>query len=245
MRRLKMNLMISGVFLGVFLIVGGITTAFKDTPLVQNPMVQKIVAIVEPYVTTFKSSGKPHSAGANSAGLAFQLPVAKERSGRDVKYDRKLYSHWIDIDQDCQNARHELLQELSTGTITLNKSGCTVATGRWNDPYTGHIYTTARDLDIDHMVPLAWAHAHGAHSWNADTRRIFANDPVNLFAVQASANRQKGAKGPLDWLPPNKDFQCQYVTRFHRIVVLYGLTYSLSEGQAMATQRAQLCGSSG
>jgi hypothetical protein len=28
-------------------------------------------------------------------------------------------------------------------------------------------------------------------------REQFANDPVNLFAVEARVNRQKGAKGPL------------------------------------------------
>lgn len=185
----------------------------------------------------------------NTAGISVpysgvnpdKAPGAQELSGVDVPYDRDLYEHWIDANGDCKNARHELLQELSTAAVKMNSSGCTVATGRWNDPYTGNIYTVARDLDIDHMVPLAWAHWHGAHSWDAEKRRKFANDPVNLFAVQASANRQKGARGPLDWLPPDATYHCAYITRFHRIVLIYDLQYSADEGQQMDALRARLC----
>jgi hypothetical protein len=220
MRRMKYK-MISGL---VALAFAAVFALFGD-----NPTVQKIAALVQ-------------NQGSQSSTTAKRFtPPAEERAGANVKYDRDLYDHWIDVDGDCQNARHELLQELSTGQITLNKSGCTVATGRWNDPYTGQIYTVSRDLDIDHMVPLAWAHWHGAHSWDAATRRQFANDKVNLFAVQASANRQKGAKGPLEWMPPDESFHCQYITRFHRIVLMYKLEYSAQEAAEMDQMRAKLC----
>ena len=163
-------------------------------------------------------------------------------AGTAMPYDRDLYDHWIDEDRDCQNARHEFLIENSTGPVTFNTKGCSVIHGRWNDPYTGMIFTNARDMDIDHMVPLAWAHAHGADQWSRDLRRQFANDPANLFAVQASANRSKGAKGPLQWLPPNNGFHCQYVTRFHRIVLTYKLQYTAHEQNRMAALRTRVCG---
>lgn len=165
---------------------------------------------------------------------------APEASGY-VKYDRKMYDHWIDLDGDCQNTRQELLQELSTGRVTMAANGCTVVRGRWNDPYTGEVYMNARDLDIDHMVPLAYAHARGGYAWDAATKRKFANDPINTFAVQASANRQKGAKGPLEWLPPNKAYQCEYVTRFHRIMLTYKLQYADWEKGKIDNLRASLC----
>ena len=167
--------------------------------------------------------------------------VARPRAEATTPYDRRLYDHWIDEDGDCQNARHELLQELSTDPVTLGSDGCTVSRGRWNGPYTGIIFTKARDMDIDHVVPLAWAHAHGGDHWDAELRRQFANDPVNLFAVQASANRSKGASGPLEWLPPDAGFHCQYVTRFHRIVLTYKLTYSDHERRKMDALRTRLC----
>jgi hypothetical protein len=157
------------------------------------------------------------------------------------EYDRTLYGRWIDVDGDCQNQRHELLLSLSTGPVTLSPDGCRAAHGRWNDPYTGRIFTESRDMDIDHMVPLAWAHEHGAHAWDAETRERFANDPVNLFAVKAGVNRSKGARGPLEWLPPNASFHCQYVTRFHRIVLTYKLNYAPEEREQMDLLRAQLC----
>jgi hypothetical protein len=55
-------------------------------------------------------------------------------------------------------------------------------------------------------VPLAWAWKHGAFDWPEAQRIAFANDPANLFAVDDSTNQSKGAKGPLEWLPPNKQF---------------------------------------
>lgn len=159
-----------------------------------------------------------------------------------VSYDRALYGDWADADGDCQNTRHEMLQMLSTGNTQLTSDGCAVATGRWLDPYTGRIFTNARDLDIDHLVPLAWAHAHGGYAWDAATRAKFANDPVNLFAVDAATNRAKGAQGPDTWLPPDASFQCQYILRFERVVQSYGLTYNPNEASAISALRDAKCG---
>jgi hypothetical protein len=187
-------------------------------------------------------SGRAYKGYSGVSQAMSKSPTATvQRGGTAMPYDRDLYDHWIDEDGDCQNARHELLQDLSTGQITLSSSGCTVVQGRWNDPYTGKIFTRARAMDIDHMVPLAWAHAHGADKWDSATRRKFANDPMNLFAVEASANRSKGAKGPLEWLPPNEAFHCQYVARFQRIVLTYKLKFSDYEAGRMDALRARVC----
>lgn len=169
-------------------------------------------------------------------------PVMGSRQSAGIPYDRGLYGDWIDEDADCMNTRHEVLQELSTGPVTLSEDGCWVEHGRWLDPYTNGTFSNPRDLDVDHMVPLAWAHAHGADKWPKDKRQAFANDPVNLFAVDAGTNRAKGAKGPLEWLPPNAAFQCSYVIRFERIVRNYELDYSDFERQEMAALRTKLCG---
>ena len=68
-------------------------------------------------------------------------------------YDRDLFGGWSDTDRDCQNMRHELLQELSTAVVSFSQNTCRVTRGRWLDPYTDKIFYESRLLDIDHLVP--------------------------------------------------------------------------------------------
>lgn len=137
------------------------------------------------------------------------------------QYSRSAFAHWIDDDNDCLNTRHELLLQLSTGKVTMSHDGCRVMRGRWNDPYSGQIFFDTSKLDVDHLVPLAWAWQNGASGWTDEKRKQFANDPINLFAVSASLNRSKGAQGPDTWLPPNQNFHCQYITRYLRVLIEY------------------------
>ena len=83
------------------------------------------------------------------------------------------------------------------------------------DPYTAtairFVRGGASEVDIDHVVALGDAWQTGAQQWSHERRVRFANDPLNLFAVDASANRQKGDSDAASWLPPNKRFRCDYV----------------------------------
>ncbi|NDK33710.1 HNH endonuclease [Rhodovulum sulfidophilum] len=119
--------------------------------------------------------------------------------------------------RNCLDTRAELLADLSTVSVTLASSGCSVAHGRWAAPHTGQVTTEARDLEIDHVVPLHYAWMHGADRWPAAKRKRFAFDPANILPVTPSANRSKGSRGPLDWLPPDRSFCCLYVLRFRRV----------------------------
>ena len=85
-------------------------------------------------------------------------------------------------------------------------------------------------MDIDHVVPLHWAWTHGADVWTRERREAFANDPANLLPVESALNRQKGDKGPKDWLPPAG--QCAYIARFQRVVRTYGMVLSIDEEAA-------------
>jgi hypothetical protein len=51
-----------------------------------------------------------------------------------------------------------------------------------------------------------------AWSWLRASRHV-CDDPLNLLAVDASANRQKGDGDAATWLPPNKSFRCDYAAR--------------------------------
>ena len=114
-------------------------------------------------------------------------PAANTASPSSGKYRREAFGRgWDDADHNCMNTRHELLLKQSTSTVDTGSNRCTVNRGRWFDPYTGKTFYNARELDIDHLVPLKWAWDHGADRWTNDKRLRFANDEVNLFAVQAS-----------------------------------------------------------
>lgn len=108
-----------------------------------------------------------------------------------------------------------------------------MVSGRWYDPYTGKTFTTSSPLDIDHIVPLAWAWDHGADEWSDRRRRAFALDTRNLQPVDAGLNRSKGADGPLEWLPPNVEYRCEYVLRFRRIVRVWELELTEAEAEEL------------
>ena len=145
-------------------------------------------------------------------------------------YERADWPHWIDDDSDCQNTRHEMLISASNIPVEFKTNkGCQVAVGEWYDPYSGDIFTDSSALDLDHIVPLKFAHGHGGDIWPRDKRQAFANDSENLLLVKASLNRQKGAKGLDEWLPPNHAYRCEYIERFMDVIDKYGLLLIPSE----------------
>lgn len=146
------------------------------------------------------------------------------------RYSRDLFPHWIDEDNDCQNLRHELLIRQSGENVKFTRMNrCYVSTGSWDDPYSGKTFTSAKNVHIDHVVPLYFAYQHGALEWSLEKRTRFANDPENLLVVSGELNTEKGAKGLSEWLPPNKDYQCSYVMKFIDVSVKYGIKLTNKE----------------
>ena len=156
-------------------------------------------------------------------------------------YDRSAFGGWIDDDGDCQNTRHERLIASSIEPVKLSQDGCEAIRGRWNDPYTGSTYTVARELEIDHVVPLYFAWERGASHWESKKQRQFANDSANLLPVAMTVNRSKGAAGPLEWLPPAANFVCEYLLRFSRVTIRYELALSPEEDAALEQLTSQKC----
>lgn len=139
------------------------------------------------------------------------------------EYNRSIFGGgWADLDRDCQNTRHEELINQSTGQVYFASfEECRVVRGRWISPYTNNIITDATTMDVDHIVPLKYLHLAGAYKRPYEERKLMANDPINLWAVESSLNRSKGAKGPTEWLPPENE--CIYILRFSRILKKYNL----------------------
>ena len=174
-----------------------------------------------------------------AAGAAVALPPADD----GLRYDRALFGGWADADGDCRSTRHEVLAELSTGPVRWSADSCEAEHGRWIDPYTGRVHLDAGGLDVDHVVPLAYAWARGADAWDVAARDRFADDPANLVPTEARVNRSKGARGPLAWLPPDAgdSVRVRAALRAHgagpRAVGARG-----GEAERLAALRAGLCG---
>lgn len=152
-------------------------------------------------------------------------------------YNRDDYmTSWRDLDSDCMDGRHEVLLIESRIPPTLDAADCRVLAGEWYDPFTGQIFTSPSDLQIDHMVPLKEAHDSGAHAWEPAKKSAYAQDLLNaksLIAVSGSANQSKGARDPAEWLPPNTDYHCEYVRNWTEVKHRWGLSIDDAEKSAI------------
>ncbi|MGI5353043.1 HNH endonuclease family protein [Streptomyces sp. CA-250714] len=167
------------------------------------------------------------------------LPVGKEnRAG----YKRTKFKHWIDADRDGCNTRQEVLVQEATEEPKVGP-GCTLTDGQWLSYYDGKTTDNPRDLDIDHMVPLAEAWDSGAAGWDAKTRERYANDlgsPQSLVAVTAKENRQKADKDPAEWWVSAKSASCMYLADWVATKTRWKLTIDEAEKKAL-TDRAARC----
>ncbi len=80
----------------------------------------------------------------------------------------------------------------------------------------------------------------GASEWTDAQRLQFANDPVELLAVQGKANEDKGDLPPGRWMPPNTAFDCQYATRWIAVLRDYSLPVDPASGDVLR-QAAGTC----
>lgn len=152
-------------------------------------------------------------------------------------YDRDAFGpSWKDVDGNGCDTRNDILKRDLT-ELKFDSDGCTVLTGVLDpDAYTAtriEFQRGASQIDIDHVVALGNAWVTGAFQWSAGKREAIANDPLNLLAVQASANRQKSDGDAATWLPSNKAFRCDYVARQIAVKAKYDLWVTKPEKQAM------------
>jgi hypothetical protein len=154
-----------------------------------------------------------------------------------VGYDRDEFGGWIDLDNDCQNTRAEILIDNSEEEVFFRSSNnCVVDSGYWYDPYTDSYYYLAKEVQIDHFVPLKNAYISGAHQWSEDRKKEYSTYTLyeyHLIPVYGPSNQKKGAKGPEDWLPENTDFHCAYINIWVEIKLFWELTVTQEEFDAI------------
>ena len=153
------------------------------------------------------------------------------------KYERKDWRHCEDHDGDCQDARQEALIAESLVDVTFETDRqCRVESGRWYGAFTGAYFEDPGNVDVDHMVPLKNAHNSGGWAWSPAMKEEYANnlgDDDHLIAVQDRANQSKGARGPDEWMPPDKTYWCEYAQDWTEIKARWDLTMTDPEAEAV------------
>lgn len=175
---------------------------------------------------------------APATGVAVDALKGLEIKGRAPKtdYSRSQFGDgWLTV-QGCDTRNIILRRDLTNSVINEQ---CKVLSGVLYDPYTGReIYfqrgeTTSDDVQIDHVVALSNAWQTGAQLLTHEERIRFANDPLELLAVDGEANQQKSDSDAATWLPPHKEFRCQYVARQVAVKQKYRLWVTPAEYESM------------
>lgn len=140
---------------------------------------------------------------------------------------------------DGCDTRNNVLARQLTDVAFKPGSTCVVVSGALNDPYTGKHITfakaDAKDVQIDHVYPLAAAWDMGASGWPLDRRARFANDlDFNLLAVDGKTNEDKGDRTPADWLPPAAANHCFYAGKYLTVATQYALPITVADKAALA-----------
>lgn len=204
-----------------------------------------------------ESSDAPAEDIRRSGVTAEQLPLysaanydeaLRQLEGLEVKgrapktgYSREEFGQkWKDVDRNGCDTRNDILgRDLVDVQVKQGTRNCKVLKGTLHDPYTGTTIeflrgpNTSQKVQIDHVVALSDAWQKGAQQLSAQERESFANDPLNLLAVDGPSNQQKGAGDAATWLPKNKSFRCTYVSRQIAVKAKYRLWVTQAEKNAM------------
>lgn len=173
-------------------------------------------------------------------GLAADTLETLPIKGRAPKtgYSRHQFGNGWGVVGNCDMRNLILRRDMSDAVIKTGDN-CAVLSGNLYDPYTGTIIRfrygseSSQAVQIDHVVALSDAWQKGAQALPPQDRNAFANDPLNLLAVDGPANMKKGDSDAATWLPPNKAYRCRYVARQIAVKAKYRLWATAAERDAM------------
>lgn len=191
-----------------------------------------LCAQLAPFVKPAAPDGLPEL----SASLA--RVEAVEQRQRVLGYEREAFgSGWAAAPRSACTTREVAILEQ---TSQLRRSGaCDISRGSLHDPYADTEVPLRRGdtpVEVDHVFPLSAAWDLGAHTWSAQRRQEFANDPLNLVVTRDEVNRDKSDDLPARWLPPAAGQRCWYVRRVAAVAATYGLPLPRRDLQVMRAQ---------
>lgn len=181
----------------------------------------------------------PAEAATPKAITVLKTIAVKGRAPK-TGYSRDQFGNgWGDIGS-CDTRNFILKRDLRN--ITYKSSpDCTVATGTLKDPYTLKVISfvrgvgTSSAVQIDHVVALSDSWQKGAQKLTFAVRVAFANDPLNLLAVDGPTNQAKSDSDAASWLPPNRRYWCPYVARQVAVKAKYKLWMTSAEKSRIQT----------
>ena len=184
----------------------------------------------------------PAIAATNSGSLKLATAVMKTLivKGRAPKtgYSRAQFGPaWADVDHNGCDTRNDILRRDLTSAV-YRSGTCVILSGILHDPYGGSVISfrrgraTSPAVQIDHVVALSDAWQKGAFAWTFAKRLSFANDPLELLAVDGPINSQKSDNDAASWLPPVKAYRCQFVARQIAVKSKYGVWITSAERDA-------------
>lgn len=162
------------------------------------------------------ADGVPSSLAANTDITMADLKSLKvvANHGRSSSYNRK---EWSDSrfaaygSKSCWSVRDEVIKrQADPGTLKISPDGCSVEAVSFTDPYSGKKISegnkkdVAKNIQIDHMVPVSYMNSNGGSSWDSAMKAAYYNDMDmgHLIAVSSEENSIKSDSGPSGYLPP-------------------------------------------
>ncbi|MDP9842788.1 HNH endonuclease family protein [Streptosporangium lutulentum] len=195
-------------------------------------LVIPIIAVTTAQQAAADSRKRPQAdAGTQARRMLAQLKVAKPLSIRGYNRER-FQPRWAHHKGTC-DAREMVLARDGRGV--RRNAACHPVKGVWYSPYDGRSLKSEKQIDVDHVVPLAYAWRSGASKWSQARRRAFANDLTRpeLIVTSHSVNIAKGAQGPQSWRPPRRGYWCRYATSWITVKHHYRLFVTRQEKVAL------------
>lgn len=184
----------------------------------------------------YETQPSPQLVGQIQSALKDLEEVPVKGRAPKTGYSREQFGDGWATKGGCDTRNIILYHDLKN---TIVNDECKVLTGMLVDPYTGKTIAftrgtdTSDDVQIDHVVAVSNAWQTGAQQLTYEQRVKFYNDSLNLLAVDGAANQQKGDGDAATWLPKNKAFRCQYVSRQISVKKKYDLWVVPPEKAAM------------
>ncbi|GAA1856831.1 hypothetical protein GCM10009715_00670 [Paeniglutamicibacter psychrophenolicus] len=174
--------------------------------------------------------------GPSAMTVLNTLPVKGKAPATGYDRNKKFGNGWKDFNRNKCDERQDTLKRDLSKVKYKDARKCQLASGILADSYTGTTIkwkVNSGSVDIDHVVALKNVWISGGQKLSQDQRLAVANDPLNLMASQASANRSKGDANAAEWLPTHKPFRCQYVATQVSVKKKYALSVTAAEKAAM------------